>query len=259
MWAAEISEGDVALDENCSRQFFRRECSRSRGRATGNYQNPESMRSRIDSSVITYLYGTESGGQEDGKESGSTVFAAKWNGTAGIWSIPVPHGVDRIEPLGGDSVVIGSDGKDLLFTTLQLKEAPTAMDRYVFRGGSQGETRSHGFFYKPDSGTSGILGLPVLSPDQYATGSASMIFLESKSLHLTPIGELRSNPVRTADDGCKASCVDWYGNARPLFLRGRIFALLGYEIVEGRLDAGAIKEVRRTNFAPGENIARSVE
>jgi hypothetical protein len=35
-----------------------------------------------------------------------------------------------------------------------------------------------------------------------------------------------------ADDECRASCVDWYGNARPLFLRGHVFALLGYELVE---------------------------
>ena len=37
---------------------------------------------------------------------------------------------------------------------------------------------------------------------------------------------------------CLASSVDWYGNARPLFLRGRIFALLGYEIVEGGIENG---------------------
>jgi hypothetical protein len=54
----------------------------------------------------------------------------------------------------------------------------------------------------------------------------------------------------SSDDGCKASCVDWYGNARPLFLRGRVFALLGYEIVEGRLAGGLLTEVRRTSFAP---------
>ncbi len=52
------------------------------------------------------------------------------------------------------------------------------------------------------------------------------------------------------NDNCRASCVDWYGNARPLFLRGRIFALLGYEIVEGELEAGKIREKRRASFAP---------
>ena len=54
----------------------------------------------------------------------------------------------------------------------------------------------------------------------------------------------------TVDDGCRASCVDWYGNARPIFLRGRIFALMGYELVEGRDDDGRIHEVRRVSYAP---------
>jgi hypothetical protein len=45
--------------------------------------------------------------------------------------------------------------------------------------------------------------------------------------------------------------VDWYGNARPLFLRGRYIALLGYELVEGTMDEGQIHEMRRISYAPG--------
>ena len=54
-------------------------------------------------------------------------------------------------------------------------------------------------------------------------------------------------------DDCAASCVDWYGNARPIFLRGRILALMGYELVEGAIDADAtaIHELTRTDFTPG--------
>lgn len=52
------------------------------------------------------------------------------------------------------------------------------------------------------------------------------------------------------DDPCEASCVDWYGNARPIFVDGRIFALLGYELVEGELRDGRMVERRRISFAP---------
>ena len=45
--------------------------------------------------------------------------------------------------------------------------------------------------------------------------------------------------------------MDWYGNARPIFLRGRVFALLGYELVEGALERNAIREIQRASFAPG--------
>lgn len=59
------------------------------------------------------------------------------------------------------------------------------------------------------------------------------------------------------DDGCQASCVDWYGDARPIFLGPRIFALLGYELVEGRLEGRAIRERRRINFAPRRTPERN--
>jgi hypothetical protein len=44
--------------------------------------------------------------------------------------------------------------------------------------------------------------------------------------------------------------VDWYGNARPLFVGARVFALLGYEIVEGRVIDGRLAETRRFSYAP---------
>ena len=53
------------------------------------------------------------------------------------------------------------------------------------------------------------------------------------------------------DDACRASCVDWYGNSRPLFVRGRIMAMLGYELVEGTLKEGRMQEMRRVNYSPG--------
>jgi len=43
--------------------------------------------------------------------------------------------------------------------------------------------------------------------------------------------------------------MDWYGNARPLFVGERIFALLGYELVEGRLELGRIHELCRNSYA----------
>jgi len=39
-------------------------------------------------------------------------------------------------------------------------------------------------------------------------------------------------------------------NARPLFLRGRVFARLGYELVEGKFEQGRMIELRRIGYAP---------
>jgi hypothetical protein len=43
--------------------------------------------------------------------------------------------------------------------------------------------------------------------------------------------------------------MDWYGNSRPIFIGGRVFALLGNELVEGTIRGPNIVEVRRVNFA----------
>jgi hypothetical protein len=73
------------------------------------------------------------------------------------------------------------------------------------------------------------------------------------------VGELGAQPERETDDRCRASCMDWYGNARPLFVRGRVIALLGYELVEGTLDDGRMRESRRVSDAPGNLTASRAE
>ena len=169
--------------------------------------------------------------------------------------LSIAHGVDRIEALGSDAVVVGTDGQDLHFTAIRLGESPEVKDRYTRKEASQGELRSHGFFYKADGQDSGMLGLPISTAGRpgyrhLIDGSASILFLRNSSLQFHEVGELAAQPEKARDDGCRASCVDWYGNARPLFVQGRIFALLGYEIVEGSFSSGRISELRRVSFAP---------
>jgi hypothetical protein len=148
---------------------------------------------------------------------------------------------------------VGSNGRDLVFTSVSLEGAPGLVDRHVQEGATQGETRSHGFFYKPQADGTGILGLPVRRGDSdgwehLVDGSAHVLFLRVNANRFTRAGALQSEQRGAVNDRCIASCVDWYGNARPIFYRGRIFALLGYELVEGRLTDGAIAEVGRTTF-----------
>jgi len=169
------------------------------------------------------------------------------------FGLPLGHRVDRLEALGNDAVVIGSAGKDLHFTSLRLAPYPVKAGRYIQEDAAQGETRSHGFFY---SERDGLLGLPIIGGGQRALRhqlrrtSASILYLRSNSLNFSEIGTLDAQPANV-NDACRASCVDWYGNSRPLFIRGRVYALMGYELVEGRVTGGRIVEVGRVNFAPG--------
>ena len=156
--------------------------------------------------------------------------------------------------MGSDAVVVGTDGRDLHFTTLRLGDVPEAVDDYIEKGASEGELRSHGFFYKAETQDSGMLGLPISVPGRPGyqhlfNSSAAIVFLKNNGLEFQELGQLGAQPENAKDDGCRASCVDRYGNSQPLFLRGRIFALLGYELVEGSLEKGRIWETRRVNYA----------
>jgi hypothetical protein len=147
----------------------------------------------------------------------------------------------------------------LHFTAVRLGDSPEVADEYVRKDASQGELRSQGFFYKPDGADSGVLGLPISVPgrsgyQQLFQSSAAILFLRNDSLHFEELGELGAESDKAVDDGCRASCVDWYGNSRPLFVRGRVLALLGYEIVEGSFRDGRMRELRRINYAPQKAV-----
>src|SRR6185436_11297978 len=131
----------------------------------------------------------------------------------------------------------------LSMTTVALGELPRAVQTHTVKGASQGETRSHGFFFQPDEdGAGGVLGLPMRkdgSPGwwQLFTESAEVSFVRvSKGLEMKALGALEATGG-TVEDQCEVSCADWYGNSRPIFDRGRVFALMGYELVEGKLGA----------------------
>ena len=183
------------------------------------------------------------------------LYAVRWADAGSVQALSLPHGVERIEALGNDAVVIGAQGKDLHFSSIGLGAQAAIATRYIRADAAQGESRSHGFFYKPHTASEGVIGLPILGADERPGSSrpaASVLYLRNSGLTLTELGALAARPVQVsaADDGCRASCVDWYGNARPLFLQGRVFALLGYEVVEGVLRDGQIREVRRISYAP---------
>jgi hypothetical protein len=177
-------------------------------------------------------------------------------------ALPIPHGVDRLDAIGGDAIAIGSGEGFLGFTAVQLSPAGAQLgETFRLPDARQGEARSHGFYFRPDpdsaDGGSGLLGLPVAKLTSNADASsfeesAAILFLNRHGSHLSQAGELASRAATAgrSDDHCVASCVDWYGNARPIFLGERVFALLGYELVEGRRRGDLVEEIGRVNFSP---------
>jgi len=253
MWAAEVAAGDVALMRVPLANFT----DGSSVAPSSSYRKlakPEgyTFQNRFVGEYL--LYGTGSGWGYPQNKNHSNLYAVRWAGDD-AHEFSLPHGVDRIEQMGSDAVIVGTDGRNLHFTAIRLGKSPEVAGSYVRKGASQGELRSHGFFYKPDGPDSGTLGLPISVPGRPGyrhlfEDSAAILFLHNDSLNFEEVGELGARPERATDDACRASCVDWYGNARPLFVRGRVLALLGYEIVEGTLDEGRMHELRRVSYAP---------
>lgn len=256
MWGAEVATGDVAMLRLPLSSFN----DGSQSASSWSYHplpKPAgyTFQNRFVGNYL--LYGTGSGWGAPQKNQAS-LYAVRWT-DGETTELSLKHGVDRIEALGSDALAVGTDGQDLHFTAVRLGDAPEVADEYIRKGASQGELRSQGFFYKPDGPDSGVLGLPISVPGRAGyqslfQGSAAILFLRNQNLHFEELGELGAESDKAVDDGCRASCVDWYGNSRPLFVRGRVLALLGYEIVEGRLKDGRMSELRRINYAPQKAV-----
>jgi hypothetical protein len=260
MWAAEVVTGDIALMRIPLMSFS----DGSEMVPASSYRKlpkPEGYTFQNRFVGKHLIYGTGSGwGYPTKQAEQSNLFIVEY-ARGNSHQLTLPHGVDRIEQMGSDAVIVGTDGKNLHFSSLRLGQWPEIVSRYTRKEASQGELRSHGFFYKPEGDDTGTLGLPISLPGRPGykhlfQNSAAILFLRNDSLQFREVGELGSQPEKAVDDQCRASCIDWYGNARPLFLRGRVFALLGYEIVEGTLNDGRMQELRRINYAPGRQYAR---
>ncbi|HEU4556748.1 MAG TPA: hypothetical protein VFS20_02825 [Longimicrobium sp.] len=206
-----------------------------------------------------------------GAAAGQEAYAVRWSTGRDPSRIDLSHGVERIEPMGSGAVLIGSDGTDLHLSTLRAGPgAPAIAHRHTVPG----ETRSHGFFYRPDGNDAGVLGLPIRSTERprieglaaypfmadtpkgppLFLGPTRIQFLRNRGLRLEELGELAAT-TPTSGDVCLESCRHWYGNASPLFAGGRTFAVLGYELVEGREAGARLREVRRVGFAPAPPTA----
>ena len=170
-----------------------------------------------------------------------------------VWTVHPGHPVGAIEPMEDAAVLQGWDGNDLLYSVVHLDGTPRITGPpYRLRGARRPTTRSQGFFYQGD-GQGGLLGLQVRRLDEPYQGAselgASVVFIHNEGGRLREIGVLHSQRG-PFDDECVTSCTAWYANARPVFVGDRVFALLGYEVVEGVVRDGALHEIRRVSFDP---------
>jgi hypothetical protein len=154
------------------------------------------------------------------------------------------------------------DRAGLRVTLIDLDGTPRIAGSVRLDGRFESEGRSHAFNSMVEPNGGGLLGVPTV-PRVRDTGrypwrsrASDLSYLEmSREGDLAALGELRSTVRDDGDDDdgnpayeCEVSCIDWYGNSRPIFTGGRIFGLTGIELIEGFVTGGRVRELRRLNL-----------
>jgi hypothetical protein len=169
----------------------------------------------------------------------------------------LPHNAIRIERAGNDAVVTGyrdAGGLSLSYVDLGVSRARLAATTLLPRR-FESEGRSHAFNAWVRADGSGLIGIPTSLREGRSirgwsdSASSELSFIAIAPDRLTPVGELSTTRSNAHGDyRCEVSCIDWYGNSRPIFTGGRVFALMGTELVEGRVERGRIAELARVDL-----------
>jgi len=171
----------------------------------------------------------------------------------------LPYYVERIAPIDSDALVVGTAAT---FALHFLRIAPSSTSpirgRFTLANPSKPEYEDDGYFYRsigPDRGLLAIPGSGYGRSDSthWVIGSTNVVFVNSSPRGLRKIGSLAFTSGTAEQDSLEVQSGwfdDWYGNARGIFVGDRIFALIGYELIEARIVDGRISEQRRINFMP---------
>ncbi|HEX8625154.1 MAG TPA: hypothetical protein VF782_08750 [Allosphingosinicella sp.] len=217
---------------------------------------------------LWYLLGERDEDDERPAIVGGTAYAVPVRRPEAARRLPLAHNVIRAERSGNDIVLTGyRDPAGLDISYIDLKREPRVASNVRLLGRYESEGRSHAFNAAVDEAGAGLMGLPTVTRPEgggrwwwnSVASDVSFLGVDGRG-RLTDSGPLLSSAaVRDEDDyertngvagyTCEVSCIDWYGNSRPIFTGNRVFALTGTELVEGRLERGRIREVGRLSIA----------
>lgn len=187
------------------------------------------------------------GGAATTADGRAPLYALRWDGTGGLQRLQLAHPADRIAAMGVDAVVAGQARSALHLSSIRLGQGvdqqATLASTHLHPNAREIPAPVQLPYYDAQRPGQGMLGLAIVETGQAGDSedAASVLYLRNTALRLRELGALKAqhNPP---DDAA------WYGNTRPLFVQGRMFALLGDELVEGKLKNGRLREARRINY-----------
>jgi hypothetical protein len=178
--------------------------------------------------------------------------------------IALGHNLVRLEKLGDGAVIAtgyaDDSGLRVSYVALgengagaELRSSALLPRRY------ESEGRSHAFNATISTGGEGMLGVPTVNREEQSGGywwysdvsDLSFLGFDPKG-RLADAGLIAATPedeVKTGEGyDCEVSCIDWYGNARPIFLGGKVYGLMATELVEAEVVGGKVAERRRVDL-----------
>jgi hypothetical protein len=186
----------------------------------------------------------------------SQIVAVPTERPSAFTSFEAPHNILRVERVGRNAILTGyRDASGLSLSFVRLDGAPGIASTLVLPERYESEGRSHAFNSVVNADGAGLLGLPTIMQRAQSgrwwwrsSGSDVSFVSFDASGQLSDSGAMRGSNSSHPEYTCEVSCVDWYGNSRALFIRGRVFALAATELIEGRLENGRVRERQRVNL-----------
>lgn len=187
--------------------------------------------------------------------------------------IALGHTMIRLERMGSNAVMAsgyaGGGGLRVSYVGFDPDNADNSGVRssaYLV-GRYESESRSHAFNATYTAQGNGMLGIPtVLNVDNsdgywWYSDVSDLSFLGFGAQgQLSDAGVILATPEDEVETGegyqCEVSCIDWYGNARPIFLGGKVYGLMATEIVEAEVIGGSVTERRRVDLTGAIGAAK---
>ncbi len=161
--------------------------------------------------------------------------------------LDLKHDAIRIERLGQNALITGyHDAKGLSVSVVKLGQGSSqrarVQDSLLVENRFESEGRSHAFNYTIEQDQI-TMGIPTVmrraDADRYSwyseTSDLSYLRLQSgqlKSLGVVAAAATQQESNVQGSYECEVSCIDWYGNARPIFTAKAWYGLMGTELVE---------------------------
>jgi hypothetical protein len=209
--------------------------------------------------VGTWLYYSVGGGYFRYASPTTTLFAVRTD--SGIpRRMDLPYYIERIAPLASDAMVVGTAAADTLhFLRIDPSSTSPLSGRVALANPSNPESENFEFSYRMPGFRQGLLAIPGSGygrsdSTHWVIGSTSVVFVRATPRGMFRLGSLSMTRGIPESDSLEVQSGwfdDWFGNSRGIFVGQRIFALIGYELIEARIVDGRIVERQRINFMPG--------